>query len=86
MGPVLEMLRALPKLVEGHLLSICCPSPQNHDLVDLSSARLGENFPSWFTIPRKHLSSETVVGVFICRRASVLSGSAEITLSLSSMT
>ena len=39
-----------------------------------NSAMFGENFPSWFTIPRKLQSSETDFGVSICCMTAVLLG------------
>ncbi len=44
-------------------------------------ARLGENFPTWLTIPRNLLSSEMFLGGCICLIADILSGSGRTPLS-----
>ena len=51
----------------------------SHNGLD-NSAMLGENLPSWFTIPRNLQSSETDFDVFICCMAAVLLGSAVMPL------
>ena len=43
-------------------------------------AMFGENFPSWFTIPRDLQSSETDFGVSICCMEAILLGSAVMPL------
>ena len=50
--------------------AFCCEGSQSHVFLELkssckgweSSASFGVNFPSWFSMPRKHLSSILLVG------------------------
>ena len=61
-----------------HIQEFCVRSSSRRGWVN--SSKLGKNFPNWFIIPMKRLSSETLLGGFIFKIAEVLSGSARIPL------